>query len=102
MDETLETTMDVVEKGLHSLRRAKRSWNIPMSSLSNHPNGKTRSRKMGPRGVLIKVEDLGVIAWTLAMQECGLSISRQQLKMKVIKLTQTRVTRFRDGILGDN
>jgi hypothetical protein len=87
MDETLETTMDVVERGSHSLRRAKRSWSIPMSSLSNHSNGKTRSRKMGPRGVRIKVEDSAVITWTLAMQECGLSIRLQQLKMKVTELT---------------
>ncbi len=94
MDETLETTMDVVERGSHSLNRVNRSWNIPMSSLSNHLNGKTRSRKMGPRRVHIKVEDSLMIAWTLAMQECGLSIRFQQLKMKVTNLTQIRVTPF--------
>ncbi len=42
---------------------------------------------MGPIGVLIEEEDLVVIAWTLAMHECGLSISLQQLKMKVVELT---------------
>lgn len=36
------------------LRRANRSWNISLSSLSNHLNGKTRSRKMKPRGGFIK------------------------------------------------
>jgi len=41
---------------------------------------------MGPRGVFIEEEDSVVIAWTLSMQECGLSISLQQLKMKVAKL----------------
>jgi len=41
---------------------------------------------MGPRGVLTKEEDIIVIAWTLAMGECGLSISLQQLKMKLAKL----------------
>jgi hypothetical protein len=47
MDETLKIAMDVVERGTHFLKRASRSWNIPMNSLSDHPSGKTRSRKMG-------------------------------------------------------
>jgi hypothetical protein len=79
--------MDAVEKKTHSSRKANRSWNIPMSSRFNHLNGETRSKKMGPRGVLIEEEDSIVIAWTLTMQECGLCISLQQLKMKVTKLT---------------
>jgi hypothetical protein len=36
-------------------------------------NGK--SKKMGPRGVLTKEEDVAMIAWILTMQECGLSIA---------------------------
>jgi hypothetical protein len=86
-NEALETTMDVVERVTRSLRKANRSWNIPMSSLSNHLNGKTRSRKIGPRRMLREEKDSTVIALTLAMQECGLSISIQQLKMKVVELT---------------
>jgi hypothetical protein len=58
-----------------------------MSSFANHLNGKIRSRKMGPIGVLIKEEDAIMITWTLIMQECGLSINLQQMKMKVAKLT---------------
>jgi len=65
-----------------------------MNSLSNHINGKTRSKKMGLGGVLTKVEDSTMNAWTLIMQECGLSISLQQLKTKVVELTQTRVMQF--------
>jgi hypothetical protein len=34
----------------------------------------------------------------LDMQECGLSISLQQFKMKVAELTQTRDTPFQDKI----
>jgi hypothetical protein len=66
-NEALEATMDVVERGRHSLRRANRSWNIPMRSFFDHLNGKTRSKKMGIRGVLIEEEDVIVIAWTLTM-----------------------------------
>jgi hypothetical protein len=50
----LKTTMDVVEKGTHSLSRVSRLWNIPMSSLINHLNGKTKSKEMGLGGVLTK------------------------------------------------
>jgi len=43
------------------------------------------------RGVLTEKEDATVITWTLALGECGLSISLQQLKMKVEKLTQNGI-----------
>jgi len=79
--EALKTTMNAIEKGTHSLRRANRSWNIelPFDYLNR------KSKKMGPRGVLTKEKDVAMIAWILTMQECGLSIALQQLKMKVIE-----------------
>jgi hypothetical protein len=80
--------MDDVERGRCSLRKASVSWNIFWSSFFDHLNKKTRSRKMGLRDVLTKEEDVVLIKWTLNMQECGLSISLQQLKTKVAKLTQ--------------
>jgi hypothetical protein len=49
--------------------------------------------------VLIEKEDQGVVVWVLAMLE--LSISLQQLKLKVAKLIQTRPTPFQGGILGN-
>jgi hypothetical protein len=49
-NETLEATMDVVERGTRSLKKANKSRNIPMSFL----NGKTRFGKMGLGGVLIE------------------------------------------------
>jgi hypothetical protein len=48
----LEEVMDVVENGTISLRRASKEWNIPLTSLSNHLYGKTRTRKFGPIGIL--------------------------------------------------
>ncbi len=48
IDETFEVVMDVIERGIYSLRKANRSWNLPMSSLVDHLHGKTKSRKMGP------------------------------------------------------
>jgi hypothetical protein len=62
--------------------------------LSNHLYGKRRLKKIGPTSVLIAKEDQMVVSWVLAMQDVGLSISLQQLKMKVVELTQTRPTPF--------
>jgi hypothetical protein len=55
--EQLEEVMDEVENGTISLRRASRRWNIPLTSLSNHLYGKTRTRKLGPIGILTLEED---------------------------------------------
>jgi hypothetical protein len=44
--------------------------------------------------MLIEKKDVAMIVWTLVMQECGLSINLQQLKMKVTKLTQTKVIQY--------
>jgi hypothetical protein len=46
--------MDAMERGDTSLRKATKYWNIPLTSLSNHLNGKTRCRKVGPQGILTK------------------------------------------------
>jgi len=69
--------MNVVERGTFSLKRTSKSWNIPMIFVADRLNGKTRSRKMGLRGVLTEKEDVVMIKWTLNMQEFRLSISVQ-------------------------
>ncbi len=46
-------------------------------------------------------EDASMVAWTLSMQECGLSTTLQRLKMKVVKLLKTRPTFFKNGVLGN-
>jgi hypothetical protein len=45
-------------------RKATSSWNIPINSLINHLNGKTRFKNMGSKGVLIKGKDAKLITWT--------------------------------------
>jgi hypothetical protein len=50
----LENAMDVMEKGHIYLQKVTRYWNIPFTSFSNHLNGRIRSRKMEPQGVLTK------------------------------------------------
>ncbi len=49
---------------------------------------------MGLVGVLLTIEDQVLIKWILAMQKVYLSITLAQLKMKVAKLTQTKLVPF--------
>jgi hypothetical protein len=52
--ESLEVVLNAVEKGITSLRRANKFWDIFVTSFSDHLYGKTRCRKIGPPCVLIK------------------------------------------------
>jgi hypothetical protein len=53
--------MDVIENGTTSLKKASTHWNIPFTSLSNHLYGRTRSRKLGPIGMLTIKEDQAMV-----------------------------------------
>jgi hypothetical protein len=44
-NQTLEETMEVLEIGIHSQQKASKSLGIPLTSMFDHLNGKTRSRK---------------------------------------------------------
>jgi hypothetical protein len=86
--------MDVVEREHTSLQNTNVYWNIPFISLLNHFNGTIKSRKMGPQGVLKEYKDANIITWVLNMQIVGLFITLQQLKLKVVEVTQTKPTPF--------
>jgi hypothetical protein len=45
-NQALEEAMDAIERRTTSFRKPNRHWNIPLTSLSNHLYGKTRSRKL--------------------------------------------------------
>ncbi len=49
-----KSSMDVIERGTCSLRKANSSWNIPLNSFFDRINEKTRSRKMGPINTFTK------------------------------------------------
>ncbi len=53
---------------------------------------------MGPQGLLIKQEDAMIVTWVLNMQNFGLLNTLQHLKLKVIKVTQTKATSFQEII----
>jgi hypothetical protein len=60
-NETLKTIMDVIERGTYLLRRTNKSWNIPLNLFFDHLKDKTRSKKIGPKGVFIEKKDDVVI-----------------------------------------
>ncbi len=94
-NESFETTMDAIEHDITSLWGPDKFWGILVTSLSDHLNGKTKSRKIGPPGVLIEEEEGEVVvAWVLNMQERGLFITLQQFKWKVVEVTLIRPTTF--------
>jgi hypothetical protein len=51
-DEMPEVVIYLVKRRTHSLRKVSKSWD--MSSIIDHLNRKTRSKKMGSKGVLIE------------------------------------------------
>jgi hypothetical protein len=61
-NESLEIAMDAIECGITYFLGANKFWGILVTSFSDHLNGKTRSRKIEPLGVLTKEENK-VVAW---------------------------------------
>jgi len=90
--------MDAVERGHTSLTKASMYWTIPFTSLLDHLNGRTRSKKVGPQYVLIEMVDGIIVSWVLNMQNASLFVTLQQFKLKVPKVTQTKSMPFRNGI----
>jgi hypothetical protein len=46
--------MDVMEREHTSLRKVTKYWNITLNSLLDHLNGRTRSKKVGLKSILIE------------------------------------------------
>ncbi len=79
--------MDAIECRTSSLKKASRHWKIPFTFLFDHLGGKTINKKPRLMRVLIKEENKVVVAWILVMQEVGLLITLQQLKINVAGFT---------------
>ncbi len=67
IDETLKETMDVIGNDNIAFRKVNRLWSIPLSSLSNQLNGKTRTKKVRIEKVLLTKEDARKVTWILAI-----------------------------------
>jgi len=51
----------VVERGVTSLKKANQFLNTPLTSLLDHLNNKTKSKKQGPPNVLIDENEVVII-----------------------------------------
>jgi hypothetical protein len=49
--------------------------------------------------MLTEHEDEAMVTWVSNMQKVGLSINIQHLKMKVVKISETKPTPFQNGVL---
>ncbi len=90
--------MEVVERGTNTMKKASRNWGIPLFFLRNHLNDRIMSRTIRFGGVSIDEKNVAIVRWVLIMQEVGLPITLQQLKMKMLEFTQTRLAPFYNGI----
>ena len=76
------------------------AFNIPRSTLTDHYNGRIKSRKMGPKCVLTKEEEDKLVAYVFEMARLAHPLTPTDLKLKVVEICQTRHTPFKDGIPG--
>ncbi len=74
-------------KGETYLKKASMYWNILLISLLTHLNGRTKNMKVAPQCVLTKQEDEVIAIWVQNLQNIGLSITFQQVKLKVVEVT---------------
>ncbi len=98
-NQALKERMEEVERGTSMMKKASRNWGIPLSSLTGHLKGRTKSKRIVFGGVLIDEEDVAIDRVVLIMQGLGLFITLQQLKMKVVEFTQIKPTPLCNGIL---
>ena len=76
------------------------AFDIPKITLRDHYQSKRRSRKMGGKGVLTEEEDEALAKYILDMVKIRLPLIPNQMKEKVVKMTQERSTPFKKGMLG--
>ena len=65
-----------------------KAFNIPKSSLMDHLSGRTNSRKIGAKIILIKHEEELIIEYMDEMIEVGQPLTPHMLKMKVAEICQ--------------
>ena len=91
--------MEAIDNG-HKYSKVSAHYGIPKSSIRDHMNGRTKTRKMGPKGVLSEEEEIALCTYIEDMAECGLPLIPSQIKIKVGQMTQGRMTSFKNGIPG--
>ena len=86
-------TIEAIYNG-HKYSEVCATYGIPRSNLRDHIMGKTKSRKIGPKRVLTKEEELAFCDYIGDMTECGLSMTSTQVKLKMAQMIEDRITTF--------
>ena len=99
-NKALIAAIDALDDG-HKMQDVSNNFGIPRSTLREHYVGKRKSRKIGPKGVLITMaEETSLVQYLEEMVRVSCPLNITQLKLKVAEITQTRMTPFTHGILG--
>jgi hypothetical protein len=70
-NQQLKDTINVVERGHTYFKKSSKYYNIMLTSFSYHLNGRTRSKKMNPQGVLTEQKNEKITTWVQNMQKVG-------------------------------
>ena len=101
INQQLEKAMDVITDEGMKVRKASRTFGIPVSSLRDHLYGKTIGRKRGAQPILQKNEEKKLVDYLFKMQDLGHPLTPGQLRLKVAQATQTREIPWSDvGVPG--
>ncbi len=57
------------------MRGTSKLWNIPLFSLVDHLNGRTRNMKIEFQRMLMEEEDVVIVSWVLTMQGVKLFVN---------------------------
>lgn len=102
-NQQLNKAMDAVTDQGMEVRKAARTFGIPVSSLRDHLYGKTVKRKRGKQPVLKEDEETKLVEYLFKMQDLGHPLTPGQLRLKVAQATQARETPWSDiGLPGKN
>ena len=97
--EALKLTIDALDS-VYNMNQVSRNFQIPRSSLRDHYEGKTKSRKLGRQGVLTIAEEEPLVTYLEDMVRVSCPLNITQLKANVAEITQTMLTPFTNGIPG--
>ncbi len=81
------------------MRKTNKHWDIPLSSLSNHLNGKTKCRKVGLLGVPTKKEDVIVVALDCKHAKTWIIHIIATTQVQGERFIQGQPTPFQNGLL---
>ena len=76
--------------------------NIPRSSLRDHVIGKCRGKKIGPKTILSMDKETQLFQYIELIVKWKHAMTPIQLKAKVAKITQDKITPFKNGVPGDS